>query len=207
MRRRTRDEYEADYIARADEAFATHVLAYSSRHARWTIRREDGRGFYATDLLWLPRGFWLIHGDIAAVLILTRDGHRYDRLDWIGNSHPDYIAEKVGEAMRLPDLGFTYDSEVAAHELVQMIDEAKGVDRLRGAPNAWVRALGRLEDYGASALDVMRGVWEDTGDHEFSIGRVVNGRVYYAQAAARCLLRLLEAAKPKTTGDGEVVTG
>ena len=189
-RRLSRSDYNKDYIERADESYATHVITEGSKSASWTIQRADGTIFYRTDILWLKRGFFLIHGDIATVLVWTDRGTAEDRLDWIGNSNPRYIAEKVDMAMKA-SVALTREKDVAAHDLAAMIAE----DRC----TAWVNALEQLEKYGDSVIGVMRDVWNETGDSEFDIGEVVDGRVYYAQAAVRCLLRLLKEAKAEAT--------
>lgn len=190
MSRLSRQEYEKDYIERANEAFATHVIADSSRNASWTIQQADGRIFYRTDILWLKRGFFLIHGDIEAVLVWTDRGTRDQRLDFIGNSDPRYIAEKAGEALRIHDVGMDRDNQVAIHDLAGMIRDRQ--DGGETPPQSWTDGFSNLMRDCTDANQVMRSVWEDTHDYEFSIGEVVDGRVYFAQAAARCLLRLLQ---------------
>ena len=196
----SREQYAKDYIERADESFATHVVKDGARHNYWTIERADGFGFHRTDILWLPRGFFLLHGDIEGILIWTDRGTLQDRLDFIGHSHADYIAEKAGKAFKMPNVGMCFDDRVAQHDLIQKISDIEGTEPGDSrAPNSWLRALGRMEEYGASAMDAMRQVWEETGDHEFSIGEVVDGRIYYAQAAARRLLALLKEAKAEAT--------
>lgn len=204
----------------AREDFSEHVIKRRGED-RWVIAKkyEDGSwcGFYLTEIIVGVNGTLIAHGDIDAS-IFSCFGKYNDPLQvvsWVANSGvANYLVSKATMGMTTQHTeGMTkrFDADVAIWEMEDRIkdrldeieeDETNDLDEIDDAEiAAWrkaIRSVGgdpwemvRLQLYD----DLSDAGCSDAGEMIWNIGLVPASRLYYAQAACRKLLELLEKEK------------
>jgi hypothetical protein len=211
-------KYQRVTEKQANEAFSNHVIK-NTGDRRWVIAQkyEDGCwcNSYLTEIIVGVGGTLIAHGDIDAS-IFSCFGKYDDPLQvvrWVANSSvANYLVSKATIGMTTQHTeGMTkeFDHDVAIWEMEERIkerlteigieDEIEDLDQIDDDEiAAWyqaIRAVGgdswemvRLELYeNLTAADC-----DDVGEMIWDIGLVPAPRIYYAQAACRKLLELIE---------------
>ena len=213
-------KYQRVTEEQAKEAFSEHVIKEKGDR-RWVIAKkyEDGSwcGFYLTEIIVGVGGTLIAHGDIDAS-IFSCFGKYDDPLQvvrWVANSGvANYLVSKATIGMTTQHTeGMTkrFDADVAIWEMEDRIkdrlaeieeDVDEDMDEIDDHEiAAWrraIRAVGgdawemvRLQLYD----DLIDAGCSDVGEMIWDIGLVPASRIYYAQAACRRLLELLDAEK------------
>lgn len=202
-RHQTRAQYCAHIAGLAREAYARHEIT-AERPGRWELfHRDDAgklRGHFCAEIVVLCWGRLLVHGDGSTVLFGECSDHAPDAvLRWIGARAPAgdfrYLASKVQRAMDAS--AECVDDRVARADLLEEIRTLRrdGVARKNLEP--YRDALAAL-DAGDPVEMVRHDLWTRAAadvDTEWlaRLGRVVDPRVIYGQAACARLVRLLDA--------------
>lgn len=214
----TRETYVSDAIEDslkrdALDAFAKHEIA-SRTETSIVIRRrhEDGAwsSTYATEIVAGELGFLIITGDIPSVIFAVQGGSLRNRLSWIGSGESfGYLREKASRGlsdssdkltkqfapeciadMRESVLSSIDPEECSMHRAeVTRVFESAVMNEESDIPEL----LEALQDYGVSDP------WEFVGDL-FTI----DFRIFYAWAACRRALELLDAAEASPTASPEI---
>ena len=211
------DDYLKNTEKQAGEAFSNHTIR-SREDGRWVIARcKDGEwsNIYLAEIIVGVFGSLIVHGDIDAV-IFGNYGKNSDPLqvvNWIAHSSIcGYLESKAIIGMTAQDshsMVKRFDPDVAIWEINGHIK-----DRLEERESeysdkdethdeeiaAWRKAIRAVK--GGVHWEVVRSqLYEDLEDAGYSdvsemiwdIGLVPSIRLYYAQAACRKLLELLES--------------
>lgn len=208
-------EYQAHVEQQAARDFEHHQIK-SRGEGRWTIARryEDGlwQGFYLTEIIVGINGTLIAHGDISPSIFVAHSS--YDDplqiVHWVARSRiSGYLQTKASCGLMesgVHTLTRKFDEKVAIWELKRHLkdrldeleDEHGGDENGDEEVAAWrkaIRAVGgdpwelvRQELYD----DLEEAGHCDAGELIWDIGMVPAPRLYYAQAACRKLLELLE---------------
>jgi hypothetical protein len=204
--KKSHEKYVANMEALAKDAFKDHRIR-SDEPGRWLIqgKNEDGKwtGFYWAEIINICGGI-MVHGDIDTCVFKhysrPRDQEEdvLDRARWMAKAGVSYLREKASLGMDAKDATLTFDDDVALWEIQQHINECKQED----SPNAeeiaaWQKAFNNLGD--EHWYFVQQALYEDLSDagcdvSEFidKIGMVPAPRLFYAQAALKKLIELVE---------------
>ncbi|MEQ8461780.1 MAG: hypothetical protein RLO52_34620 [Sandaracinaceae bacterium] len=196
---RTKEKRDADLRKLAEDAFAEHELASKVglrdvglhgagvglwQSGRAHLRRR-GSSFYATEVLWCRYGRLLVHGDIQPCIFAIHEPDMESAVHALAGAHLDYLAPKCAEGERRSHAGYDVDCDVM---LADLLAEFANPDESISAVREAISLVQQLGD-----VDGAKRVLFDAGfDPETlaGMGRVIDARLYYAQAALRRLVEL-----------------
>ena len=175
----------------AEEAFKDHQLVgHDAMHA---VVRREGSGLYATEIRILSCNRVIVHGDIAPTIFACPYKDIVRVCEWIGESHASYITSKVREGERRHDAGYTIDLDEAKRDLAELREEQEWSSSDLEAIETAIMYV-RHGDAEMAQRTIAEGV-RDGFEIAPHIGRVVEARVHFAQAAARRACALLTSER------------
>lgn len=211
-------EHKAHIEQQAARDFENHHIK-SRGEGRWTIasKYENGKwcGIFLTEIIVGVNGTLIAHGDISPSIFVSHSN--YDDplriVNWVAHSGIAGYLQSKASCGFLESYGYPltkkFNEKVAIweleghlkdrlHELEEEHDGDENGDKEVAAWRKAIRATGgdpwnmvrdELID------DLERSGFEDCGEIVWDIGMVPADRLYYAQAACRKLLELLEEEK------------
>jgi len=223
--------YQQNTEALAARAFEKHMIK-SRGDGRWVIAKkyEDGAwcGFYMAEVIVGVHGTLIVHGDISPVMFGHYSGYTdpLQVVGWVAYSGiSSYLQSKAHIAFCAPfdrDLTKSFNPDVAIWELKDRLkdrlqeleDYYEDVDEIDDPEvAAWRKAI---RGVGGDAWEMVRHeLYDDledagccdVGEMIWDIGEVPAARLYYAQAACRRLLELLDAEKQEEETKLKAVVG